>query len=335
MSVALFVVSLAFALQSAFGYPVESEGDIIDISDLGGRIYGAPDERSGVSAAKWEENRTGNPEELGNYFEGDILFPESKSRNGIVGQSYRWPNGVVPFEIVGGFDARAMDLIEKAMKAYHEKTCVRFRPRTNADRDYISIQNTATGCWSSVGRIGGKQQVNLQSPSCTTLIGTAIHELMHSVGFFHEQSREERDSFVTILVANVRRGYEGNFEKNAKGTSSGFGVGYDYGSVMHYSDNAFSSNGKPTIQTKVNHLFLIEIVRRSNPGWEPIAIFHRRRRRSGSGAASRRRTSRKSTTCTTARRTKNKARTAFSSSIDNCIYSLNVRIVATPASNVF
>lgn len=302
MSVALFVVSLA--LHSAFGYPLDSDGDIIDISDLGGRIFGTPDERSGVNAAKWEENRTGNPEELGNYFEGDILFPESKSRNGIVGQSYRWANGVVPFEIVGGFDARAMDLIEKAMKAYHEKTCIRFRPRNNADRDYISIQNTATGCWSSVGRIGGKQQVNLQSPSCTTLIGTIIHEFMHSVGFFHEQSREERDNFVTILSANIRRGFEGNFEKNAKGTSSGFGVGYDYGSVMHYSDNAFSSNGKPTIQTKVNHLLLIGIVRRSNPGWKSIAIFHRRRRRSVSEAASRRRMSRKSITCTIARRTK-------------------------------
>lgn len=242
-----------FIFHLAFSMPIDSDTDIIDISDFGDKIYGTPDIRTGIDVEKWiANNETGNPEELGNYFEGDILFPVSTARNGIVGQSYRWPNGIVPFEIVGGFDARSMDLIEKAMKSYHEKTCIRFRSRTNADRDYISIQNTATGCWSSVGRIGGKQQINLQSPSCTTLIGTVIHEFMHSVGFFHEQSREERDNFVTILFQNIRRGYEDNFSKNGKGVASGYGVSYDYGSVMHYSDNAFSANGKPTIQTKVS-----------------------------------------------------------------------------------
>lgn len=254
MCIAVISILLYF-IQVAHGWPIDSDNDIIDISEFGDRIYGTPDSRSGADVEKWMENNTDvNPEELGNYFEGDILFPVSNSRNGIVGQSYRWPNGIVPFEIVGGFDARSMDLIEKAIKSYHEKTCIRFRPRNNADRDYISIQNTATGCWSSVGRIGGKQQVNLQSPSCTTLIGTVIHEFMHSIGFFHEQSREERDNFVTILFENVRRGYEENFRKNGKGVASGYGVGYDYGSVMHYSDNAFSSNGKPTIQTKVIHI---------------------------------------------------------------------------------
>lgn len=244
---------ILFIFHLAFSMPIDSHTDIIDISDFGDKIYGKPDPRSGIDVEKWTENNnaTGNPEELGNYFEGDILFPVSSARNGIVGQSYRWPNGIIPFEIVGGFDGRSMDLIEKAMKLYHEKTCIRFRSRTNADHDYISIQNTATGCWSSVGRIGGKQQLNLQNPSCTTLIGTIIHEFMHSVGFFHEQSREERDNFVTILFPNIRRGYEDNFSKNGKGVASGYGIGYDYGSVMHYSDNAFSSNGKPTIQTKV------------------------------------------------------------------------------------
>lgn len=53
-------------------------------------------------------------------------------------------------------DAKSMDLIERAIDEYARRTCIRFRPRTY-ERDYISFTNEPTGCWSSVGRIGGKQ----------------------------------------------------------------------------------------------------------------------------------------------------------------------------------
>lgn len=69
-------------------------------------------------------------------------------------------------------------------------------------------------------------------------------------GFLHEQNREERDTFVTILNRNIKLGYESNFDKAPKGATTGFGVGYDYGSVMHYSPTAFSRNGQPTIESK-------------------------------------------------------------------------------------
>lgn len=143
-----------------------------------------------------------------------------------------------------------MDLIERALIEYHKNTCVKFIPRRASDDDYISIENSATGCWSSVGRIGGKQVVNLQSPGCVSKIGTAIHELKHALGFLHEQNREERDSFVKINKNNIKKGYEVNFDKAKKGETTGFGVKYDYGSVMHYSPNAFSKNNNPTIESK-------------------------------------------------------------------------------------
>lgn len=49
-----------------------------------------------------------------------------------------------------------MSLIEQAINEYHRRTCIRFKPRTN-EQDYISIVSGNTGCWSSVGRIGGRQ----------------------------------------------------------------------------------------------------------------------------------------------------------------------------------
>lgn len=144
-----------------------------------------------------------------------------------------------------------MAMIERALNEYHKNTCISFIPRRSPDRDFISIESGNSGCWSSVGRIGGKQVVNLQTPGCVRKIGTVIHELAHALGFLHEQNREERDKFVIIKTNNIKDGYEVNFSKAKPGETTGFGVTYDYGSVLHYSANAFSKNGQPTIQAKM------------------------------------------------------------------------------------
>lgn len=93
-----------------------------------------------------------------------------------------------------------------AMAQYHAHTCIRFKPYNGEESDYIRITAGKTGCWSSVGRVGGRQDVNLQVPGCVTKLGTVIHELMHAVGFLHEQSRYERDDYVTIQWNNIQQG---------------------------------------------------------------------------------------------------------------------------------
>ena len=58
-------------------------------------------------------------------------------------------------------------------------------------------------CFSMIGRQGGKQQISLGN-GCGQ-IGVAIHEIMHALGFFHEQSRRDRDNYITINFGNINR----------------------------------------------------------------------------------------------------------------------------------
>ncbi|XP_075158663.1 hatching enzyme 1.2-like [Haematobia irritans] len=222
--------------------------DVIDLSFYGMALFGEPDDQytARMVANYTPETSAVNPEELGSYLEGDILVPKQGVilKNGLTTQSSRWPNGIVPYEIRGNFNAQDMSIIEHAIAEYHRRTCIRFVRRTS-QQDYISIVSGNSGCWSSVGRVGGKQEVNLQSPGCLTKPGTTIHELMHALGFLHEQNREERDSYVNIQYQNIQPSAMSNFDKAAR--TQAFGVPYDYGSVMHYSANAFSTNGRPTI----------------------------------------------------------------------------------------
>lgn len=97
------------------------------------------------------------------------------------------------------------DVITKAFEEYHKKTCVRFRPYKEGDDDFIKIEGKQSGCWSFVGRRGGGQVVNLQNPGCVHH-GIIIHELLHALGFYHQQSAYERDDFVRINWENIKLG---------------------------------------------------------------------------------------------------------------------------------
>lgn len=77
--------------------------------------------------------------------------------------------------------------------------------------------------------------------------GTIVHEIMHSLGFFHEHTRIDRDGYITINYQNIISSAYGNFVKNNNATTSTQNLPYDVGSIMHYGPYAFTSNGNRTI----------------------------------------------------------------------------------------
>uniref|UniRef100_A0A8C4ZNN7 Metalloendopeptidase n=1 Tax=Gadus morhua TaxID=8049 RepID=A0A8C4ZNN7_GADMO len=168
-------------------------------------------------------------------------------RNTIIGDKYRWPK-TIPYYIEESVEMNAKGVILKAFEQYRLKTCIDFTP-WKGEENYISVFK-GSGCFSSVGnRREGKQRLSI-GRYCDRL-GTVEHEFLHALGFWHEQSRADRDDYVNIMLDQIEPGKASNFKKYDDKRSSSLGVPYDYGSVMHYGKRAFSIASEPTIVTKI------------------------------------------------------------------------------------
>lgn len=65
-------------------------------------------------------------------------------------------------------------------------------------------------------------------------MGTSAHELGHTLGLIHEQSRLDRDKHIKIHVDRISRLALHNFQVY-HGSRTPSGVSYDLHSIMHYN----------------------------------------------------------------------------------------------------
>ncbi|HVH41730.1 MAG TPA: M12 family metallopeptidase [Labilithrix sp.] len=182
--------------------------------------------------------------------EGDMIFSNDKIQGVVASRTSsvkRWPNGVVPYDIEPGLPRP--ERVTEAAKQWLDKAGIRWVPRTN-EADYVHFKN-GKGCASYTGRQGGKQDIYIEwtetgarGHGCTT--NNVAHEMGHTLGLAHEQSRSDRDDYITILSENIDDRYKVYFSKT---NFQSIGE-YDLHSVMHYSSYAFSKNKKPTILAK-------------------------------------------------------------------------------------
>jgi len=71
---------------------------------------------------------------------------------------------------------------------------------------YITFQYS---CSSFIGKVGTGQMLSLDEGCVTSTV--VKHELMHAIGFYHEQSRSDRDQYVIVHEDNIKPGKFANY----------------------------------------------------------------------------------------------------------------------------
>ncbi|XP_068584804.1 low choriolytic enzyme-like [Cebidichthys violaceus] len=171
----------------------------------------------------------------GRFVEDDVAYDSEGERNAdpCTSHNCKWDQAsdgmvYVPYAIANHYTSRERAIIERGLQSFHSVSCIRFVPRTS-ERDYIHIQSL-----DGLGLISGYL--------CHDVVQ---HELLHALGFKHEQCRSDRDQHIRILWENVIPGWEYAFDKI---NTLNQGIPYNYNSVMQCSKFAFSKNNQPTME---------------------------------------------------------------------------------------
>ena len=193
-----------------------------------------------------------------NLYQGDMVYPRNLVHLA-TGSSYNgqdtlywsawnlWPNGKVNWymDAAAPIDQCAEATFKSAASMIEKYTCLRFQPNvipSGGNVQSIKLTSDGTTCWAYVG-MSSQSQVNLGGSGCQ-VPGIALHELGHAVGLIHQQSRSNRDTYVTVDWDNIKDSAIDNFKKIVSGSTYDTVVSskpYDYTSIMHYSVCEFST----------------------------------------------------------------------------------------------
>ncbi|XP_064617624.1 meprin A subunit beta-like [Liolophura sinensis] len=170
-------------------------------------------------------------------------FLRRQERSVVRPRDWLWHDREIPYILSSSIGLNVRKAFHAAVKDIEESSCLKFKRRNN-EEDYLFI-SSMDGCWSDVGRVGGKQDVSL-AENCNSK-GIALHELLHALGFWHEHCRLDRDQHIQIMWQNIEDGLDYNFDKHDWLYNDLQELPYDYDSIMHYNAYSFSANRKPTI----------------------------------------------------------------------------------------
>jgi hypothetical protein len=192
-------------------------------------------------------------------FQGDIILERVETIDpqrplpsyGVDYAKYLWPKigsqYQIPYVIASG--SGDLSNLNNAIAQFNSTfSNIQFVALTS-QTDYVNFDfdpnNFSGECEAIVGRAGGEQTVG-GSGSCT--VATILHEMGHTVGLWHEQSRPDRNTYVSVNYGNLIKGSISNFNQIHDNAQT-FGTLFDYASIMEYPAFSFSRNGGPAIES--------------------------------------------------------------------------------------
>lgn len=154
----------------------------------------------------------------------------------------KWTNNTIVYKL-GNLSSSVRSELFKSMDEWKNKTGIRFKEHTN-ESNYVTIASNGNNCncgSANLGMNGSRGRINLGTRTTAVVI---IHEIGHTLGYIHEQTRSDRDQYVKILEENIQDNALSQFRKNTRSENLG---PFDIKSTMMYGAYTFSKNRKPTI----------------------------------------------------------------------------------------
>ncbi|MFZ8934004.1 MAG: M12 family metallopeptidase [Bacteriovoracaceae bacterium] len=145
-----------------------------------------------------------------------------------------WPNGIIPYELATDLNAREAVIL--AIEYFNKNTPIKFVKR-KSEEDYLYFKNGINNCYSYLGFQGKKQEIVLNK-FCRK--SDVLHEIMHTLGFYHEQNRVSRDKYLEVNWKNIDEKHHLNFKKiHPKGMIDPEEE-FDFDSILLYGPYSFA-----------------------------------------------------------------------------------------------
>jgi hypothetical protein len=182
--------------------------------------------------------------------QGDVAIGKPTAENppdtgiAIIRPPQKWKSRTIPYYIQPTVINPERVKIALAM---FDQTAVRFVPHSD-ETDAIVFEDGKGVCKSYVGRIGGLQPIWIPAKCSPADIA---HEILHALGFIHEQNRLDRDDAIIVNFDNIDPEFKDNFEKLPPEFMFVSGLApFDFESQMIYPTWMFAKGGQASMEPK-------------------------------------------------------------------------------------